>query len=44
MTHVTVGALVFVLIGAAVAILRFTLRDGKGSSRKKKEKPESTVI
>ncbi len=38
------SVLAFVLIGALAAIFWLEFRDGKRSSKKKKEKPESTVI
>lgn len=41
---ITAGVLAFVLIGAVVGLFWIDLRDGKRSSKKKKEKPESTVI
>ena len=41
---ITGGVLTFVLIGALAAIFWLEFRDGKRSSKKKKEKPESTVI
>ena len=40
---VSEGVLLFVLIGALVAIVWLEFRNGKRSS-KRKEKPESTVI
>jgi hypothetical protein len=36
--------LAFVLIGAVIALLWFDFRNGKRGSKKKKEKPDSTVL